>query len=181
MPTHISLLRGINVGGNKQLPMAQLKTLYESFGFTNVRTLLATGNVVFESAQEDATALKTQIEAGIVATFGFESVVFMRTPDELRAVVKACPFGKAERAEGGKLLVMFLHTAPAAANIQRLHDEHAGTEIFQVIDRELYAFFPDGMGRSKLGNPQLERKLGVLGTGRNWNTVVKLLALAQKS
>jgi uncharacterized protein (DUF1697 family) len=179
--THISLLRGINVGGNKIIPMKELKALYESLGFTNVRTLLATGNIAFESAQEDAAALKAQIEAGIVATFGFDSVVFMRTPDDLCAVIEACPFGEAERAEGGKLLVMFLQAAPAAANIQRLRDEQAGTEIFHVINRELYAFYPDGMGRSKLGNPQLERKLGVLGTGRNWNTVLKTLALAQKS
>ncbi len=181
MPTHISLLRGINVGGNKIIPMNELKALYESLGFANVRTLLATGNVVFETPRDDADAIKTEIEQGIAATFGCQSVVFLRTPDELHAVVAACPFAEAERAQGSKLLVMFLQSAPTESTLQHLHDAHTGNEIIHVIGREAYIFFPDGMGQSKLGNPQLERKLGVLGTGRNWNTVLKLVALVQKS
>lgn len=174
MPTYISLLRGINVGGNKLIPMKELKALYESLGFTNVRTLLASGNAVFETPRQDVAALKAEIEQGIATTFACHSVVFMRTPDELRAVIASCPFGEAEREHGSKLLVMFLLDTPDESGIQRLKSEHAGSEVINVVGREVYIFYPDGMGQSKLGNPQLERKLGVLGTGRNWNTVRKL-------
>jgi uncharacterized protein (DUF1697 family) len=181
MPTYISLLRGINVGGNKIIPMKALKTLYETLGFANVRTLLTSGNVVFETPRDDAGAMKTEIEQGIAATFGCQSVIILRTPEDLRAVVAACPFSEVERAQGSKLLVMFLLAAPTQTGIERLMSEHVGSEMMHVISRELYIFFPDGMGQSKLGNPQLERRLGAIGTGRNWNTVLKLVALAQKS
>jgi uncharacterized protein (DUF1697 family) len=179
MPVLISLLRGINVGGNKKIRMADLKDLYASLGFTNVHTLLQSGNVVFESESAAVDDIADQIESAIEERFGFVSRIMMRTAGEIESVIKSHPFTDEQIAEPSKILVMFLHEPPAEENVQQLRAAHQGPEIFHILGRELYAFYPDGMGRSKLDNVLIERKLKVRGTGRNWNTTHKLHELAQ--
>ncbi|MBZ0277920.1 MAG: DUF1697 domain-containing protein, partial [Anaerolineae bacterium] len=168
---------GINVGGNKKIPMAELKVLYESLKFEHVKTLLQSGNVIFATDQTDLDALAAQIEAGIIARFGFESKIILRTCAQLRAVAENHPYTATQLTEPSKTLVTFLESAPDAAAIQTLLDDHQGPEILHVIGAELFVFFPDGAGRSKLTNVFIEKRLKTTGTARNWNTVQKLLDL----
>ncbi len=178
MAVFISLLRGINVGGNKKIKMVELKALYEALGFTHVRTLLQSGNVVFESEVIDAEQVAGQIEAGIVERYGFESKIIIRTRDQLQALIAHHPFSADQLTEPGKLLIAFLKSEPDAQQVEALREAHTGTEIIHHRDSELYIYYPDGMGRSKLDNSFIERRLKTTSTGRNWNTVNKLLVLA---
>jgi uncharacterized protein (DUF1697 family) len=178
MPVYISLLRGINVGGNKKIQMAELKTLYQSLGFGQAQTLLQSGNVVFTAESPDPDALAARIEAAVEARFGFQSLIILRTPAQLRAVFERHPFTADQLADPGKILVMFLQNAPDAQAVESLRQAHTGPEIIHPGGQELYIYYTDGMGRSKLDNGFIERRLKTTGTGRNWNTVSKLLALA---
>jgi uncharacterized protein (DUF1697 family) len=178
MPVYISLLRGINVGGNKQIKMAELKALYESLGLTRVQTLLQSGNVVFETTADDADALGRQIEAAIVDHFDFESRVIVRTPAQFAEVVAASPFSAEQLESPDKIQVMFLLAPPDPANFAALTAGYSGPEQMTIKGRELYIYFPEGVGRSKLSGNVVEKKLKGVGTMRNWNTVRKLHALA---
>jgi len=177
MTTRVSLLRGINVGGNKKIKMAELKALYESLGFTDVKTLLQSGNVVFKGANADTDPIGQQIEASIRKQFGFESKIIMRSADEWRMVVARHPFSAEQLAEPGKILVTFLQSEPDDESLATLQATHNGPEVIHSSGQELYIFYPEGMGRSKLDNGFIERKLGCVATGRNWNTVNKILGL----
>ncbi|MBK9123188.1 MAG: DUF1697 domain-containing protein [Chloroflexi bacterium] len=181
MPVYVSLLRGINVGGNKRIKMADLKGLYEALGLRSVSTLLQSGNVVFESDTADASGLTSKLEAAIVHHFGFESKVMLRSGQRLAEIVAGVPLTPEQLAEPSRILVTFLRETPSDDRIAALHEAHAGPEKLQVRGDTLYAFYPDGMGPSKLDNAFVERRLKTLGTGRSWNTVTKLLALVGSS
>lgn len=175
MSEYAALLRGINVGGKKRLKMADLRALFESMGFIGVQTLLQSGNVIFTTPAEEAEdALRLRIEAGIRSQFGFESRILLRDRAQLGALVAAHPFTAAQLAEPAKILVSFLNISPAPADLEGMRTGWDGPEIFYSSGRELLIFFPDGMGRSKLDNGLIERRLKVISTGRNWNTVRKL-------
>lgn len=160
MPTFIALLRGINVGGRKQLAMSELKSMCESLGYTNVRTLLNSGNVVFEARKADAGKLEEQTGAKVV----------IRTPEELQDVIAGNPW---KGRDGSRLLVMFLERDPGAKPL-----DWPGPEEVHLDGRHLYLYYPNGAGRSKLTNAFIEKRLDVSGTARNWNTILKLAALA---
>ena len=174
----ISLLRGINVGGNKKIRMADLKDLYESLGFTKVKTLLQSGNVVFESQTHDSDKLTGQIETAIEEHFGFQVRIIMRTGADLKAIIERNPFSDKALAEPSKLLVVFLLEELDASKLDAAMEAYEGPEQLHLKGRELYIFYPEGMGRSKL-----DRTLGkvkMVNTGRNWNTVNKLLAIIEQ-
>lgn len=179
MTVFIALLRGINVGGNKKIKTADLKTVYETQGLRNVQTLLQSGNVVFEADAADSETLARQLEAVLQASHGFHSELFLRTVHEWRAIVDGAPYTPEQLAEPSKLLVLILSAAPTDTAFAELLAAHHGTEVVMLSERALYVYYPDGMGRSKFDHPLIERKLKISATGRNWNTVTKLLALAQ--
>lgn len=179
MTVYIALLRGINVGGNKLIKMADLKALYQASGLRNVQTLLQSGNVVFAADGADSEALARQLEAALQASHGFHSELFLRTVDEWRAIVAGAPYTPEQLAEPSKLLVLILAAAPSETAFADLLAAHQGSEVVMLGERALYVYYPDGMGRSKFDHPLIERKLKLSATGRNWNTVTKLLALAQ--
>ncbi len=178
MPVYISLLRGINVGGNKRIKMAELKDLYESLGLMGTQTLLQSGNAVFYTGVNDAAAVADRIETGIKARFGFESRIILRTVEAFRAVVEKHPYSPEQLKEPKKILVMFLRDVPDADAIAQLKTDHQGREEITIIGQEAYLFYTDGMGLSKLDNNFIERRLKCSGTGRNWNTTNHLLELA---
>jgi len=175
----VALLRGINVGGGKKVPMAQLRELFDRLGHGAVRTYVQSGNVVFTAADPDATPaqLAAATEQAIEAEFGFPVAVTIRTRDELAAVIDADPFrGIADHPS--RYHVLFL---AAAADPSRLDEVDAAAfepERFALRGRELYLWTPEGIGRSKLAQTLSERRLGVAATARNWRTVTTLLALA---
>lgn len=165
----VGFIRGINVGGNNMLPMAALKASCESAGLTDVRTYLQSGNVIFNSTKKDPARL-------IVEALDLDVKVVVRTVDELRKVIAKNPFRTIDNP--GLMIVMFLSEAPSKDAEAALRAAHKGPEDIRFAGRELYIYYPKGMGTSKLTNAVIERKLGVTATARNWNTVTKLLELA---
>ena len=177
MPTQIALLRAVNVGG-RSLKMANLIALANDLGFTNPRTLLQSGNLVFESSTRGDAKLEGQLEAEAAKRFGFQVDFMLRSAAEWRALVTANPFPDKARDDPGHLLVMPLKTAPAKGALETLRAAIKGPELAEVVGREAYLVYPAGIGPSKLTITVIERALGVRGTARNWNTVTKLAEMA---
>ena len=174
----IALLRAVNVGGRSVL-MADLRTMFGELGHENPRTLLQSGNAVFAlKAQTSAAALEKKFEAEAQRRFGFAVAFMLRTIQEWNAIIARNPFPDAARNDPARLILMTLKSAPDAAAIKALRDGYNGPETIHVAGRNAYLIYPDGQGNSKLTNALIERKLGVAGTARNWNTVLKLAALA---
>ena len=180
MPVLISLLRGVNVTGNNKIPMEALRQLCESLGLKGAQTYIQSGNVVFRTNAKDLAALARRIEDAIEKKFGCRPGVTLRTTAELKEVIARNPFARRREIEPGKLQVhFFLSAEPSAemrSQILRLKAGHA--EEIVLGGREMYIYFPDGQGRSKLW-PALGRTLKKSATGRNWNTVNKLREMAE--
>lgn len=172
----VILLRGINLGPNRRVPMAELRALLIQAGYDNVRTYVQSGNIVLES---DATAAELETDTGrlISARFGFDVPVVSRTAQELASVVKRDPFG-ALVTEPKRYQVSFLDREPAAALAKALEALAAESEAVAVKGREIYAWHPEGVARSKLWNKLASGGLGVTATARNWRTVCTLLEMA---
>jgi uncharacterized protein (DUF1697 family) len=176
----ISMLRGVNVGGHHKIKMDALRALYESMGLRNPQTYINSGNVIVRTPERDAARLSKKIQDGIERKFGFRPEVILRTSAELRDVIAKNPFAKRRGIEPSKLLVTFLTDNPGSdvrAGVTQLKTD---PEELRLIGRELYIYFSDGQGRSKLTWAIIERTLKMPGTGRNWNTVTKMLEIAEK-
>ncbi len=180
MTQFISLLRGINVGGNRKIKMADLKAVYEFLGFTNVISYIQSGNVIFNAPTDNKNELKTIIEQAIEQKFGFEVAVDIKTLDELKQLFQALPFENINIVEdGSKILISFLSTQPQKENITDLLTYVKAPEQIIVSKDCAYINYPNGCGRSKLTNVLIEKKLAVTATARNLKTVAKLIALAE--
>ncbi len=177
MPTAIALVRGINVGGKNILPMESLRSLCADVGMEDAKTYIQSGNIVFRadrSALAGSASLVERLEKAIEKARGFRPRVVVRTLVEWSAIIDASPFSGRKGVEPNKLLVFVLDGRPSAAAAKSLASVNRGAEEPVLIGRELFVYFPDGAGKSKLSMPAVERALGVAGTGRNWNTVLKL-------
>jgi uncharacterized protein (DUF1697 family) len=179
MKAMISMLRGVNVGGHNLINMAALRALYESLGFSQPLTYVQSGNVVFLTKERGEARVAKRIEDAIEQKFGFRPGVILRTSAEMRDVIARNPFAKRSGIEPAKLLVSFLSSELAPEAREAILKIKVGPEQVKVEPRELYIYFPDGMGRSKLP-PLLDRAQKKTATGRNWNTVSKLLEMAEK-
>lgn len=178
--TYISLLRGINVSGKKKIIMKELKTLYESLGFTNVLTYIQSGNVIFES-NEDDTVIVNKIETAINQKYGFAVPVQVRSVSEFSNIIKACPFHELDLVEEGtRVMVTFLELVPSDKNVAKLMTYVKEPERLVLVGRELYLHCPNGYGKTKLSNTFIENKLGMRATTRNWKSVLKLGELGMK-
>lgn len=173
MSTFVALLRGINVGGRNVVPMAELRAVLEDeLALEDVRTLIQSGNVVFRCSRK--ARLAERIADAVDAAFGVRPGVVLRTPAELEAVAGGSPF-----RDTAKVHVVFLEKAPTSKAAAELDPERSPPDAFALSGRDLYLHLPNGAGRTRLTIDYLERTLGVRGTQRNWNTVLKLLALAR--
>jgi uncharacterized protein (DUF1697 family) len=178
MARYVALLRGINVGGKKKVPMVRLRVLLEGLGFTEVATLLQSGNAVFNCAKKSSEQVAKQIESALAKEFGFEVSVIVRTRDELAEAIRKNPLPGADD-EPSKFLVTFLSETPDPKQVEKIDPAKYLPDEFRVLGREIYARLPNGAGKSKLAILLLSGKgLGVIPTARNWNTVTKLLELA---
>ena len=175
MTVYVSMLRGVNVGGHSLLKMVAVKEAYVAIGFGNVHTLLQSGNVVFTSRSKDRQALAKRIMQEIERRFDLKIEVLIRTLDEIRTLVERGP--TSPRADPNKLLVMFLSRVPDARAQSALLKEYKGPEMIEIRGPEVYLYYPNGVGRSKLTNAFLENRLDAAGTARNWNTLTKLVEL----
>ncbi len=174
-----AFLRGVNVGGVKVV-MAELRAMAEGLGFSDVKTLLQSGNLVVADPQGRSTAdLETLLEAATKAKFGRAIDYMIRTPQELAAAIAANPFPEMAKDDPSHLVVHFLKgKAPDHAAIAALNAAITGPEKAAAVGRELYITYPDGIGTSKLSNSLIEKALGrQRATGRNWNTVLNMAAL----
>ena len=180
MPVLIALLRAVNVGSHNKVKMDALRTLCTSLKFKDVQTYVQSGNVVFRTKEEDLIRVSARMEKAIEGSFGCRPNVIVRTPSEFRDVIVRNPFAARDGMEPSKLLVMFLATDPAAEARQKILQMKTDPEELQLYSRELFIYFPEGMGRSKLQIGVIEKALKTPGTTRNWNTVNNLLAMAEK-
>lgn len=175
MTIYISLLRGINVSGQKRVPMDELKSLYESLGYKQVQTYIQSGNVIFAYKETPVQTLCTTIEKAIQKHFCFEVSVITRTYDEFKKIQQANPFAKKEQTA---LYVTFLSDIPKTIPHEELQKAATAKEEFKIVQREVYLYYPKGYGTTKLSNMVFEKKLKVIATTRNWNTVNTLLSKA---
>ena len=174
----IALLRAINLAGLNTVAMSDLRELMTSLGLADVTTLLQSGNAVFRS-DKDANSLEALLERTAEKTFGSRIEFFVRTAAEWKAMIAANPFPSEAKADPGHLLAVTLKSAPTAAKVTALQQAINGREIVRAKGRCAYIVYPDGVGRSKLTSALIEKILGTRGTARNWNTVLKLAALAE--
>jgi uncharacterized protein (DUF1697 family) len=179
MTVIISMLRGVNVGGHNRIKMEALRSLYESLGLLDVQTYVQSGNLVFRTKERSLAALARRIEDGIERTFGFRPGVLLRTTTEMRAAIAKNPFASRQGIDPSKLLVTFLHVEPDAESRGNALAIKTFPEELRIDGREVYIYFPNGMARPKMSWPRIEKALKTSGTGRNWNTVAKLLEMAE--
>jgi uncharacterized protein (DUF1697 family) len=179
MTVIISMLRGVNVGGHNKIKMDALRALYESLKLRNAQTYVQSGNVIFKTDERDIARLTKRIEDGIERKFGFRPDVIVRTAAEMRDVIARNPFAKRRGIEPGKLLVSFLASDPGEEAREKVRQMKCDPEELRIEERELYIYFPNGSGRSKLSLAKLEKVLKTPITGRNWNSVTKMLEMAE--
>ncbi|ACL17746.1 DUF1697 domain-containing protein [Methanosphaerula palustris] len=176
MTVFIALLRGINVGGHKQVRMGDLVELCRSLGFGAVRTHLQSGNVIFESLDENPAHLSLLIEEIIFEKLGFPVQVILRSSGELLRIVVDNPLVR-EGMSVDRLHVTFLSDLPPEAVRESMSGE-AGPDRYVIVGREVYLFCPDGYGRTTFTTTFFEKTLGIAATTRNWKTVIALADMA---
>jgi uncharacterized protein (DUF1697 family) len=179
MSIHIALLRGINVGGRNQVAMSDLRDLLAALGFAGARSLLQSGNLVFESDRRTGAHLERLLEVETAKRLSVNVDYLVRSATELKTIVTGNPFPEEATLDPGHLVVMFLKTAPEAADVDALRASIEGPETIQSLGKHLIVFYPAGIGTSKLTGTRIEKKLSRRGTGRNWNTVLKLAGLCK--
>jgi uncharacterized protein (DUF1697 family) len=167
----VALLRGINLGAKRRVPMADLRALMGELGYEDVRTVLQSGNIVFTGAKAKAQA---KLEAALVDRYGFEVDVVLRTMDELQAVADHDPF-KDEAGDLKRYFVVFLAAKPDAGRIAELVGEDWTPDQLHAHERELYAWCPDGMQGSELMKALGKPGIAETATFRNMSTIRKLL------
>ena len=174
MTAYVALLRSVNLGPNR-LKMADLREAFEKAGFKDPRTIVQTGNVLFDSG-EAAAALEPKLEAMLHARFGYGTKVFVRSAAHMRALAQANPFPDMARNDPAHLVAMVMREAPTGEQVAALRAAIVGPEEVEAIGSDVYLRYPDNIGDSKLTSAVIERRLGSAGTARNWNTVMKVVA-----
>ena len=180
MPVVIALLRAVNVGGHNKIKMDALKALCVSLKLKDPQTYVQSGNVIFGTAEKDIVKLRKKLQDAIAKSFGFRPEVILRTASELRDVIARNPFAKRSGIEPNRLLVTFLAAGPD----QEARDKAAAIKIdpeeLHIIGREAYIYYPNGLARPKMSWPAIEKALKTSGTGRNWNSVTRMMEIAEK-
>jgi uncharacterized protein (DUF1697 family) len=180
MPVMISMLRGVNVGGHNKIKMDALRDLYESLKLEDARTYVQSGNVIFRTKEKNIRLLGKKIQDAIEGKFKFRPAIIFRTVEDLRKVIAATPFADRPNLEPAKILVTFLADDPGAEGHAALLGLKSYPEELHLEGRELYIYFPNGAGKSKLPWSSVEKWLKTSGTARNWNSVTKMLSIAEE-
>lgn len=178
MTTYISILRGINVSGQKLIKMDALRKSYENLGFRNVTTYVQSGNVLFKGKNTKPAVLAQVISRQIDQDFGFDVPVIVLSIDKLKQIMDRNPFAKEK--ESAFLYVTFLASQPAPYDKKIIEDKKLIQEEIGFTDEAIYLYCPKGYGTSKLNNNLIENKLKVIATTRNWKTTNELLKIAQQ-
>ncbi len=179
MPTFIAVLRAINLGAHNRIAMADLRGMCGKINLANPKTLLVSGNLVFESRTTSTEKLERLLEDASAKHLGVTTDYFVRSAEEWQAIIDANPFPAEATSDPGHLLMMCLRDAPSAAAVKALQAAIKGRETVRAKGEQAYFVYPDGVGNSKLSIAMIEKALGTRGTARNWNTVLKLAGCAQ--
>ena len=174
---YIVLLRGINVAGKNRIKMIDLKSMFESLNFKNVKPYIQSGNVIFDYEITDSVKLTSFIEVKINDTFGFFVKVIVRNEEEFRSIVNNNPFVNDTNVEINKLHVVLMSDIPDPKLVVGLHVKKEDNEKFLISSREIYLYCPNGYGKTKLNNAMFEKKLNTTCTTRNWKTMNNIISL----
>lgn len=180
MAVLISMLRRVNVGPHNRIKMDTLRAVYESLGLENPQTYVQSGNVIFRTKEKNLARLSKKIQEAIEKKCKCRPEVILRTTEEIRKAVAASPFAYRPELEPGKILVTFLAGDPPEGTEKSIESFKKYPEELHLKGRELYIYFPNGAGRSKLPWASVDKWLKVTGTARNWNSVTKMLAMAEE-
>lgn len=175
MKAYIAFLRGINLG-KRNVKSDELRSIFAEMGFENVRTVIASGNVIFDAKEKDPGKLTKKIEKSLQETLGYKVIVFLRSQDELERILDDNPF-KDDHGKGATSYISFLSGEPPKDAVEEIEARSSGTEIFKFIGSDLYMLFHVLMSESEFFKKNdYEKVLGVLATNRNLNTPIKILA-----
>jgi uncharacterized protein (DUF1697 family) len=177
MNTYIALLRGINVGGHKKVPMAELRELLENSGFENVVTYIQTGNVIFQTSESSIQNIEDIIQKAIMAHFGFDVSIIVKTPKDLQRIFDACPFSEEKKKTS---YFTMLHSTPDDELVKIASEKIYEGEEYVIINDCIYFYCAKGYGQAKFNMNLFERKLKTASTSRNYRTMVKLLSLSSE-
>ena len=177
MSAYVALLRAVNLPGHNKIGMADLRELVAALGFTDGQSLLQSGNLVFKAPAGTGAQHERSLEDGARKRLGLETDFFVRSSAEWKRIVAANPFRREAQDDPGHLVLMCLKSTPSREQVASLQRAIKGRETIHVKGCEGYIVYPDGIGRSKLTTALIEKRLETRGTGRNWNTVLKLAAM----
>jgi uncharacterized protein (DUF1697 family) len=180
MPVWISMLRGVNVGPHNRIKMDALREVYTSLKLEQSQTYVQSGNVIFRTKEKNAPALAKKIQSAIGSAFGFRPEVILRSVEELRKAIAVNPFADRRDIEPGKLLITFLTEDPGENGRMAIASLKNYPEELHLKGRELFIYFPNGAGKSKLPWPKVEKLFKTQGTARNWNSATKMLEMAEE-
>lgn len=180
MPPCVALLRAVNLGPHNKVAMTDLQTVCAKAGLTSPRTLLQTGNVVFDSNASPAE-IEALIEGALAKRLQLKTTVMVRSRTALDTVIRNNPFPAEASDDPSHLVVVFLKSAVTNAVAAEVQARAPGREAVRSNGAHLYIYYPDGIGTSRLTGASIDRVTGTPGTGRNWNTVLKLRDLASAS
>ena len=178
MITYISILRGINVSGQKKIIMADFRALYEKLGFKNVQSYIQSGNVAFNYAgDKNKLAVAKMIEHAIEKEYKFQVPVLVKQVDDLISTIKNNPFTEEAGVDPSRVAVTFLESQPTSENLKKLVGVDYPPDRFIIDGKNIYIHCPESYGNSKLSNKFFESKLKVRATSRNWRTINKLVEM----
>jgi uncharacterized protein (DUF1697 family) len=182
MPTYVILLRAVNLAGHGKLPMADFRKLLVGLGFERVETYIQSGNAVVD-ATGTAARVAQAVAAGLEKLTGAPAGVVVRTHEQMDRVVRENPFA-AEAVDGARVHAAFLSGSPgeeAAAGLERIVTQYPKRrDRYRLVEDTLYLHLPDGAAETKFTGKSLDKALGVMGTARNWNTVLKLHQMSKR-
>jgi uncharacterized protein (DUF1697 family) len=181
MQSYISFLRGVNMTGHNSIKMTDLRALYIKIGLTDAETFIQSGNVIFsKTGNITPSALSVNIEQAILEKFNFIVPAMIRTNQELSDLFSLNPYTEETGFDPSKMAVIFLHEEPSDTQLQKVEKVDYPPDRFKIIGKEIFIYCPNGFGRTKLYTNFFEKKMGVIGTARNWKTITTLLNLSSK-
>jgi uncharacterized protein (DUF1697 family) len=176
--TYIALLRGINVGGHRKVPMPELRELLTKIGFSDVKTYIQSGNVIFKVAETNVQKIENSLQNLIIDNFGFEVSVIVRTKQQLQKIFDDCPFPEAKKVSSYFAILSHL---PQENLVQKAYEKVYEKEEYKIINDCIYFYSDKGYGNAKFSLNYFERKLNVNATARNYKTMLKLLSLSAEN